>query len=224
MIKFDLSGKKITVFPSAAENAPIIYLNTFGGEGERVYNLLREAACSDFSLVAIGGLDWNHDTAPWDIPPISKNDTPCTGGADDYLRLLTEEIVPKAESFVQKPIRWRGLAGYSLAGLLAVYAVYKTDCFSRIGSMSGSLWFPDFKEYVFTGNMRKKPEYLYFSLGDKESRTRNPYLKTVQKNTKEIQAYCQKNGINTTYEMNLGGHYQNGAERIAAGILWLLKQ
>ncbi len=32
------------------------------------------------------------------------------GGADKYLQLLTNEIVPKAEKFMQ------GLAGYSLAG------------------------------------------------------------------------------------------------------------
>lgn len=35
-----------------------------------------------------------------------------------------------------------GIAGYSLAGLFALYALYKTDVFTRVASMSGSLWFP----------------------------------------------------------------------------------
>ena len=46
----------------------------------------------------------------------------------------TERIHGKA-SFI-------GIAGYSLAGLFALYALYKTDAFTRVASMSGSLWFP----------------------------------------------------------------------------------
>ena len=80
--------------------------------------------------------------APWDIPPISKNDTPCTGGADSYLDLLLSKIIPEAERQLRGTPVWRGIAGYSLAGLFAVYAMYQTGAFSRIASMSGSLWFP----------------------------------------------------------------------------------
>lgn len=47
--------------------------------------------------MAISDLDWNHDMVPWDSPPAFKNAEPCTGGADDYLRLLTREIIPTAE-------------------------------------------------------------------------------------------------------------------------------
>lgn len=35
--------------------------------------------------------------APWNSPAASKNGEPFTGGADDYLRLLVEEIMPRAE-------------------------------------------------------------------------------------------------------------------------------
>lgn len=115
--------------------------------------------------------------SPWTIPPISKEDTSCTGGADEYLQLLIDEIMPEAESYVHGSIAWRGLAGYSLAGLFAVYAMYHTGLFSRIASMSGSLWFPGFKEYVSLHEIKGKPEHLYLSLGDKECRTGNPYLK-----------------------------------------------
>ena len=73
---------------------------------------------------------------------------PCTGGADDYLRLLIEEIIPTAEKEIDGVPRWRGIAGYSLAGLFSLYAIYRTDLFSLVGSMSGSLWFPGMKEYI----------------------------------------------------------------------------
>ena len=136
---FEDGGKKVRVYPSEAPDRPIIYLNTFSGEGDQVHQALRNLNCPDFTLVAISDLKWNHDMTPWCVPPISKGDAPCTGGADEYLRLLIRDIMTEAESRVQGEPVWRGLAGYSLAGLFAVYSFYHTDIFSRVASMSGSL-------------------------------------------------------------------------------------
>ncbi|MCM1553451.1 MAG: alpha/beta hydrolase-fold protein [Butyrivibrio sp.] len=215
-------GKSISVYPSAAPDMPMIYLNCFSEEGDQLYQLLQNAGCADFTLVVISRLAWNHDMAPWDIPPISRDDTPCTGGADAYLELLVNEIVPMAERFVSGKPAWRGLAGYSLAGLFAVYALYRTNIFSRIGSMSGSLWFPNFREYVLEHEMARRPEAIYFSLGDKECRTRNPYLKTVQDNTEAISDFYSKAGIDTVFRLNHGGHFTDTDGRTAAGLAWLL--
>ena len=54
--------------------------------------------------------------APWDGPEAFKNGKPFSGGADDYLRLLVEEILPKAEKQLSSPPALRGIMGYSLAG------------------------------------------------------------------------------------------------------------
>ena len=142
MYTFTINEKTVSIFPSSEANAPIIYLNTFSGEVQKVYEATQTAGCPPFTLVAVSDLDWNHDMAPWDSPPTFKNADSCTGGADDYLRLLTEEIIPAAEKELGGVPRWRGITGYSLAGLFALYAIYQTDLFSRVGSMSGSLWFP----------------------------------------------------------------------------------
>lgn len=218
--RFQRSGKDIAVYPGAGPNRPIIYLNTYQKDDGKVCQALSHAP--DHTLVVISGLAWDHDMAPWDIPPISKKDTPCTGGADDYLELLTHEILPEAEGLAEGTVSWRGLAGYSLAGLFALYAMYRTDLFSRIASMSGSLWFPDFQEYVFFHDMKRIPHRLYLSLGDQESRTRNPYLKTVRERTEAIHAFYQQKGIKTVYQLNPGNHFQNGIQRTAAGIEWIL--
>lgn len=97
---------------------------------------------SPFTLVSISNLDWNHDMAPWDSPPAFKNAEHCTGGADDYLRLLIEEIIPTAEKEINGVSRWRGITWYSLAGLFALYAIYQTDLFSRVGSCPALSGFP----------------------------------------------------------------------------------
>lgn len=178
--------------------------------------------CPPFTLVAISNLDWNHDMAPWDSPAAFRGGEAFTEGADDYLRRLVEEIIPKAEKELAGPPAWRGIAGYSLAGLFALYAVYQTDVFSRVGCMSGSLWFPGFKEYICSHEPKRRPNRIYFSLGDREAKTRNPVLKTVQENTEAIHAFFQGQGIDTVFQLNPGNHFVQGIERTVADIQWLL--
>ena len=223
MTSFTLEQKKIQVFPSTVPDRPVIYLNTYGPEGESVRLALDQLGCPDFTLVAISGLDWNHDMAPWEILPISKNDTPCTGGADGYLQQLLDQILPQAEQQILGTPSWRGIAGYSLGGLFAVYALSRTEVFSRAASMSGSLWFPGIREYLFSHPLKAKPRRVYFSLGCKEAKTRNSYLKTVQQNTQEIYRYYLSQGIDTVFELNPGNHFVHAPERIAAGIRWILE-
>ena len=130
--------------------------------------------------------------------------------------------MPEPEKELPGPPAWRGIAGYSLAGLFALYAICQTDVFSRVGCMSGSLWFPGFKEYIFSHEPKRRPDCIYFSLGDKEARTRNPVLKPVRENTEEIRAFYQDHGIDTVFQLNPGNHFVQAVERTAAGIQWLL--
>lgn len=224
MYAFIKDSKAVCVFLCTEPGAPIIYLNTFSDEGQKVYGAAQATGCPPFTLVAISNLDWNHDMVPWDGPSALKNAEPCTGGADDYLRLLTEEIIPTAEKGIAGVPCWRGIAGYSLAGLFALYAIYQTDLFSHVGSMSGSLWYSGMKEYIFSHEPKRRPDCIYFSLGDKESKTRNPVLRSVRQNTEEIQAFYQANGIDTVFQLNPGNHYDHAVERTAAGLCWLLSR
>ena len=122
MCTFSTKGKTISIFPSLEATAPIIYLNTVSGEGQKVFKEAQAVGCPPFTLIAVSGLDWNHDMAPWDSPAAFKKGEPFTSGADDYLRLLVEEIISRAEKELPVPPAWRGIAGYSLAGLFALYA------------------------------------------------------------------------------------------------------
>lgn len=221
---FEIGGKTVFVFHSNRPGSPVIYLNTYSDEGQQVFEAAQAASRSPFTLVSISDLDWNHDMAPWNSPAAFKKGEPFTGGADDYLRLLVEEIIPRAEKELVGPPAWRGIAGYSLAGLFALYTIYQTDVFSRVGCMSGSLWFTGFKEYIFSHEPKRWPDCIYFSLGDKEAKTRNPVLKTVQENTEEIQTFYQNKGIDTVFQLNPGNHFVQGIERTAAGIQWLLNR
>lgn len=224
MRHYTINGKTVSVFPSKTTGAPAIYLNTFGEEGQQVFSALQQWDLPSFSLISISHLDWNREMVPWDAPSAFKNGPPCTGGADDYLQLLTQTILPAAEEKLPGVPCWRGLAGYSLAGLFALYALYRTDCFFRFASMSGSLWFPGLQTFLTSHTVKRPPECLYFSLGDKESKTRNPVLRTVRDDTQAIYTFFQSQGIHSTFVLHPGNHYSHTAERTAAGIAWLLTQ
>lgn len=220
---FNTDNKKITVYPAMAENKPVIYLTTYNDDGGDVYAELQKLGCPDFTLVTVSGLNWEAELSPWAAGNLFKYSEMFTGGADTYLQFLTQQVLPQAEAGLNG-ILWRGLAGYSLAGLFTVYALYKTDLFSRAASMSGSLWYPGFKDFALQSTLCKTPQHLYLSLGDKEARARNQYLKTVQQYTEELAAHYRSLGINTFYELNPGGHYRDIIKRSAAGIKWLLTQ
>ena len=100
MNSFSVEQKRVDVFESAAPNKPVIYLNTYGREGAQIFQYLTDIGCQDFSLVAVSKLEWNHDMVPWNIPPIFKNGASYTSGADEYLRLLINQIIPESRKSV----------------------------------------------------------------------------------------------------------------------------
>ena len=219
METFKKEGKTATLYRAKESGKPLIILNNYDGDGSSVLEEAEKLGGQDFNLLCVGDLDWNHDMTPWYCPPLSPRDTACTGGADEYLQLLLEEILPECLKRVDGAPPHIGIAGYSLAGLFALYALYRTDVFARAASMSGSLWYPDFREYAFSHEMKRKPDRLYLSLGDKEAKTRNQYLKMVQENTELIAEHYREAGIDVTFEMNPGNHFRDAELRSAKGIL-----
>ena len=219
MEQFIIEEKEAALYHAKEAGRPLIILNNYTGDGSSVLEAAGNLGGKDFNLLCVGNLNWDHDMSPWYCPPLSPDDPPCTGGADEYLKLLLEEILPECLKRVDGTPTHISIAGYSLAGLFALYALYHTDVFKRAASMSGSLWFPDFKEYVFSHEMKRKPEKLYLSLGDKEARARNQYLRKVQENTESIAGHLQEAGIDVTFELNPGNHFRDAALRSAKGIL-----
>ena len=220
---YECAGRKGTLYCCEQTDAPLIILNNYSDDGSSVIRAMEGIGTPDCNLLVIGNLRWDHDMTPWYCPPISENDTPYTGGADEYLDLLLTQILPKCRTILHGEPCFTGIAGYSLAGLFALYAMYQCDIFDRVASMSGSLWFPGFKEYILSHDLQKRPEKLYLSLGDREAKTRNPYLKTVQDNTEQIVSHYKQTGFDVTWELNPGNHFKEAALRSAKGIKAILE-
>lgn len=220
---FSLSGKEITIYKATQPNQPLIVLNMFEGDGSDVVAELQRMGDFDFNLLVISSLDWNSELSPWKIPDISKYEPPFTGGAKQHLDWLLNEALPKGLEHISATPSKTYIAGYSMAGLFALYAMFESEAFERAACMSSSFWFPKFKEYVLSQELKHVPEKLYFSLGDKEAKTKHQILKTVQENTEAIVEHLQQAGVNVTFEMNEGNHFKDVAWRIARGIWEMCK-
>lgn len=218
-----IEGRIVELFPATKPGAPLVVLNGESGEGSTVVEAVRDATGADFSLAAISGLSWDDDLTPWPIPPIMKGGAPCAGRADDYIETLTGAILPKVAEALPAETAYIALAGYSLAGLFALYAMYRTERFARIASASGSLWYPGFVEYAVSHAPVRKPDALYLSLGDKEGKTRNPLMCPVEDNTRRLADYYRDAGMPMTLEMNPGGHFNDPTGRTARAIAWMLE-
>ena len=201
---------------------PLVLLHTFNGEGREVFEKCLEIGCTNFTLAAIGGINWNRDLSPWETPEI-RNNRYSFGGADEYISQLTGEILPEILSKLPGKPEFTTIAGYSLAGLFALYAAYRTDVFSRVASVSGSLWFPGFTEFAQSHDFAKQPEIIYLSLGESEAKTRDKNLSSVHENTEFLADLYKSHGITTIFELNPGNHFTDTIGRTAKGVINILK-
>ncbi|MBR1740734.1 MAG: alpha/beta hydrolase [Lachnospiraceae bacterium] len=218
----EIAGKMITIYESEKGGAPLVLFHVVNDEGQEVYQEIKKRTEKDFTFVSVGKINWDAEMSPWEAPPVMKGDA-FSGGADGYLETLEQQILPEIFRKISGNPEYMVLAGYSLAGLFSVYAAYKTELFSRLVSASGSFWYPDFLKFVKEHEMKRQPEKIYFSLGDKEAKTRNPVLKTVEENTRWLKEHYQKMGIETIFESNPGNHFQDVSGRMAKGIAWVLE-
>lgn len=206
-----------------ASEAPLVVLNCFGDEGEAVASELDKLASSPYLLLAVTVSDWNDSLSPWKAHAVFKGESDFGCGADEYIAELVDEIVPAACSEAGLKPSAVYIAGYSMAGLFALYSLYKTDFFAGCASCSGSLWFPGFSEFTSEHEFTAAPSKIYLSLGDREAKTKNPVMATVEDKTRGISERYKAKGYNVHFEMNQGGHFTDPAPRTAKGIAWLIK-
>lgn len=224
-----IENKVIDIYykEKSLKELPVVILNIYGKEGQEVWNKCLDIKCKDYILVSISNLNWNNEMTPWYSEKINEKGEEFLGKADEYIQIMLNEIIPKVKNYIERDlevkIKYYIISGYSLAGLFAIYASYKTNIFSKIVSASGSLWFPKFVDFVKENKISSNVEKIYFSLGNKESKVKNQILANVEKNTKEIEEIYKKQGIKTIYVENEGNHFKDAPLRLAKGIKWILE-
>lgn len=215
-------SESVTLVQKGSFSSPLIVLNSFGDEWKHIVEALDSLGVTSYSMLAVTCSEWNKDLSPWDVGAVFKGEPDFKGGAEDFLKRLTEVIVPETvKEHALKPSAIY-VSGYSMAGLFALYSLYKTNAFDGAASCSGSLWFPGFKDFVFENEFASPPTKIYMSLGDREAKTKNRVMAAVEDNTKAIAERYRTLGIDVLFEMNQGGHFTDPALRTAKGIAFLI--
>ena len=222
-ITFTIRNKELTLYKMEGKNIPLIIFNNFNDDGQKIFDGIKKYSDQKFNFLNISKLNWNKDMTPWKSEPAFKGDIAYLGGAKVFLNVIVDEIIPYTKTLIDEPTSFIGIAGYSLAGLFAIYSMYNCKTFDYVASVSGSLWFPSFKEYIMTNEIIHKPQKIYLSLGDLESKTKNKILSTVYDNTVDIIKYYKKIGLNVEWELNKGNHFMDVDERCVKGIVELIK-
>ena len=169
-------------------NAPLVVLIAHSDNDVEVEYLRTDVylqSKTECSLIIKNNIDWNKSLSPWPCVRITKGVGPFLGKADAFLRELEDEVSREIAKCRLTPSAVY-IAGYSLAGLFALYSLYKTDLFDGAACCSGSLWYPGFVDFVKNNEFCKPPKRMYMSLGDKESSVKNQVFASVEDKTREV--------------------------------------
>lgn len=226
-------GRQLTLYlPPAGGRLPTAYLN----DGEMAEGMLEELAaylekelaagrCRPFLLVAIPSPRRDAEYTPWPAPAAFGSGPDYAGQAAGYLKLLEKEIKPLVDSrypTLPGPVE-TALCGYSLGGLCALYAAYGGRAFGRIASVSGSLWYPGWKDFVEANPPAHPLAALWLSLGKKEAKARPPFSigkEAALASAGQLSSFAQR----STFVWHEGGHFHNIPGRIAEALCWLFQR
>ena len=174
----------------------------------------------DFCLTAVKVNDWNKDLSPWPAPAVFGNEN-FGDGAAETLEFLLKEVVPDTD-MSDSSGKWLYIGGYSLAGLFALWAGYRTERFDGIAAASPSIWFPSFTDYMRETQIRA--DAVYLSLGDREERAKNPVMAQVGNAIREAENILRSASTDCVLEWNKGNHFKEPDLRTAKAFAWLMNR
>lgn len=210
-------GKRVHIYLPKGGIRLKIWTHMQPEEAEALFALLPDGA----ALFAADDYDWNADLSPWAAPACFRGGEGFAGNAPQRLKWLLQAVPFVEEGLSDAP---RAVLGYSLAGLFALWAAAQCDLFNMTASVSGSLWFDGFDDYLAAHANRFAGKKVYLSLGDREAKTRNPRLACVQERTEAARELLSAAGAYSIFELNPGNHFAEPAARCARAAAWLMQE
>ena len=163
---------------------------------------------------------------PWPAPSIYSGQAPFTGKTDEYLKDVTETIIPWfcKENGLDFPAEKRGIVGYSLGGAAALYSFMKQGFFGHLGMCSGSVWYPGLIDRLKECALPITSGCVYLSMGDREQTDFLKEFSNLNRQVKEIKTIFERKLDNPTcvkFEWSSGEHGDNIPARLAQAMFYL---
>ena len=172
------------------------------------------------NIVAISEMDWNDDMTPWKAPAVKEGEFGGRGG--QFLDRLRGDIFFNLESSLQIRNPKRYLVGLSLSGLFAVWAGILQPLFEGVASISGSLWYDGFAEWLLKQETLKCVRF-YVSMGEKEKETKVKRFANIEEDTTKVVEALMIKGADVAFEVTEGGHNSPVVPRIEKSVVSLLE-
>ena len=174
------------------------------------------------SIVVIEDVNWNDDLTPWPAVGVFKKAKPFGGKAAAFLDKLTHEIIPETERNLGIEDAERTLLGVSLSGLFAVWSAFNTDAFTNIISLSGSLWYDGFVEWMKEQTPSPQLKKICMLLGEKEKNAKEKRMATVEERTLDAANILRaKSQATVTCELVEGTHFSPILPRMERAMMTL---
>ena len=132
---------------------------------------------------------------------------------DDCFSPWPAEGLKKGEWF-------KGSAGM----LFAVWTAHKSDAFSEVASVSGSMWYDGFPEWVAKHKVSPSVRKVYLSLGEREKNTMNARVAKVEDATREVAETIAAQQIPVVFEFNPGTHFSAPLPRLEKALASILSE
>ncbi len=206
-----------------AINAPVFVWGeekSHDQSAEQLFEAVKKLTGKPFSIASFSVTDWNGQFSPWKAPAVF-GDEGFSGNAGETLKYLETEMLPAIKKTFAKSKIF--LAGYSLAGLFSLWALYESAAFDGAVCCSSSLWFQNWNEYAAAHEIKKSAS-IYMSLGNREEKTRNKIMAAVGERTEKQKALLVGSSKveRFVFEWNEGGHFSEPLFRLAKGIACIL--
>ena len=219
MRKIELAGAALCL-PERAEGDLFTVCVPAGREFarmlEEIWNNLPPLA-----VLAVPAGSWEA-LSPFAAPALREGEPDFTPGADAALARAAEAFEQARQGCPLLPRP--AFAGYSLAGLTALYGLHAGwgETFSAFASLSGSLWMEGWAG--FADSHPAPPDgRAYLSLGGKEEKAGSPRMRRVGEETRaEVDRLkMQLSRENLHFTLHPGGHAANVPGRWTAALIWL---
>ncbi|UQZ87571.1 Endo-1,4-beta-xylanase/feruloyl esterase precursor [Paenibacillus konkukensis] len=170
---------------------PVVYVHDGGNLFDPKYSesltvLERQFASGELReliLVGIRPLQRLDEYTPWPAQALSAKFADFGGRGSEYADLIVRKLIPyiRERYAVLEGPEHTAMAGASLGGLISMYAAYlHPDRFGRIGSISGSYWYPGFVDYMRAHSLEDRAyRRIYMDVGSIEGKQMYPLNRQV---------------------------------------------
>lgn len=164
------------------------------------------------------------DYTPWPAPGFDAQGPAFGGGAHAHIAQLVEKVLPQleAEYGAGNTPHLRCIAGISLSGLMALYALYDTPAFDACISISGSNWYEGLLPYLQTHRPQAAQPHIFLSYGRREGSSKYSMHKDAAACTIAVHdCLCSTLGTQAvTLHSDNGKHYDKRVARYTAALQW----